>query len=420
MTTGWIAVGMGGSPSAMTNNDLAICWPLNSRAVISRRMAPRNTLPTAVAGPVPFVVQAPKSGFLTSANQFTCTFSRPLNLTGSPIATTATSINVIYAMGLVPVQGGDNPQAAALRKHAYTGMGSLPIQRKDGSSTDSVGNPSPMPENPGSPNPGTGSPEDVIANQELGARLIRAHGVMMALTFLLILPLGALLVRFFGHIQKVFRFHRPVQVTGFLLALAAFICAIVAVSKTPRSHFSASGHAILGLVIICAMVIQVALGVFIFMTFNPNRDPPSYVVPTWMHRLWGYSVLIVGLVQVHMGISLYGEWPTGREGVWIAYYVWIAVVGAIFIFGSFIKKWLNNRHTSVESDKHAEKNISEMATSYPYGGNHHGAKAGSMTTEPEGTSNGWAEQDGVGSPPQLLTNRLGSASRTAGDNRPEY
>src|SRR5690554_2771672 len=129
-------------------------------------------------------------------------------------------------------------------------------------------------------------------------------GVMMALAFLLILPLGAFLARFFGHMYHIFRWHRPLQVLGFLTAIIAFICIVVGFTKSPspKTHFTSSRHAMFGLIIICALVLQVCIGVFIFHTFDPNRDPKKIHIPTWMHRFMGYAALICGLVQVHFGM----------------------------------------------------------------------------------------------------------------------
>lgn len=125
---------------------------------------------------------------LSTTKLFTCTYSRPLNLTTSPIAATATAINVIFAVGLQAVQG-TNPQTAVLQQHTFTGTGSLTIVRKDGSSSDGGGVKGPSPTTPaggsnGNNSGGTTDPngdpqaslEDILARELLYNQLVKAHG----------------------------------------------------------------------------------------------------------------------------------------------------------------------------------------------------------------------------------------------------
>jgi hypothetical protein len=85
------------------------------------------------------------------------------------------------------------------------------------------------------------------------------------------------------------------------------------------------------------------MGIFIFHTFDPNRDPDKFHVPTWMHRIWGYAVLICGIVQVHYGIERYGQWPSRTEAVWILFHVWFIFLGVVFVCGSILKLVLARR-----------------------------------------------------------------------------
>ena len=125
---------------------------------------------------------------LSTTKLFTCTYSRPLNLTTSPIAATATAINVIFAVGLQAVQGTD-PQTAVLQQHTFTGTGSLTIVRTDGSSSGSGGVKGPAPTTPGGGSTGnnTGgttdpdgdsqaSLDEILARAALYSKLVKAHG----------------------------------------------------------------------------------------------------------------------------------------------------------------------------------------------------------------------------------------------------
>ncbi|KAG0340409.1 hypothetical protein BG004_006417 [Podila humilis] len=354
IAVGWIGLGMGGDPGSMARNDLAVCWPAGSGsgAVISQRSAASNGRPSPVTTTeVPFKIQVAKSGFpvvSSGPKVFSCTYSRPLNLTSSPLDIgTTSSIPVIYAIGLDTVSGPDNAQTASFQRHVYTGMGALTVVRKEGSSLDGF---TPGPPQPTGPNNGSDSEngngtgneaEDIQAKMKTIDNLKKAHGIIMTIVFLFILPFGAGIPRFFGDNQSVFRWHRPLQATGFTLALVAFILIIVAEAQSgAKSHFSASDHATLGLVIILAMLLQVGVGIYIFHTFDPTtHDPNNPTVPTWVHRGWGYCVLGMGFAQIHMGMKLYGAWPTGKEAVWYVYGVWVGVICAVFVLGSLLKRW---------------------------------------------------------------------------------
>lgn len=153
-----------------------------------------NGPPSAPATPPAFKIQTPKSGFITTATpkRFTCTFSRPLNLATSPIAGTASSVNVIYAVGLRPVvagAGGD-PQKASIQEHTFTGSGSLQIVKKEGTSAGSAGNgtatrTSAAPGATNTPGTGTGdnaggsnspSTEELLSTQDQIKTLVEVHG----------------------------------------------------------------------------------------------------------------------------------------------------------------------------------------------------------------------------------------------------
>ncbi|GJJ69182.1 hypothetical protein EMPS_01528 [Entomortierella parvispora] len=369
LPVGWLGLGMGGLPSGMTGNDLAICWPTatGKGAIISQRAAAHNGQPSVKTTSVAFQVQTNKS-MLSSTKLFTCTYSRPLNLTTSPIASTAKAINVIFAVGLHAVQGTD-PQTAVLQKHTFTGTGSLTIVRTEGSSSGAGGVNGTSAIMSGNTASGTSDPsvysqaslDEILANEALYSQLVKAHGkfsdggLLMSIAFLILFPTGAFIVRFFSHRPEVFRFHRPIQVLGFLTVISAFTCIIVAVSKNPDSESekdspTASTHASVGLFLVCALLLQILIGVFIFHAFNPSRDirttmAKAHLVSTWGHRAWGYLILLTGFTQVNLGLSRYGQWPLGTETIWRAYDTWVVMVIAVFFLGSAFKMWRTRQQT---------------------------------------------------------------------------
>jgi len=180
----------------------------------------------------------------------------------------------------------------------------------------------------------------------------------MAIAFLILFPAGAMIVRFFSHRQEIFRFHRPIQVFSFLTVISAFICILIAAEKDPNrdptvsvsSTLTSYSHASLGLFLICALVFQICIGIFIFHAFDPTRDSRSniakaHLASTWGHRAWGYLILLTGFFQINLGISRYGQWPMGTEAIWYCFDAWVVVLIAVFVFGSIFKKWRDRQVT---------------------------------------------------------------------------
>ncbi|KAG0277862.1 hypothetical protein BGZ95_005206 [Linnemannia exigua] len=401
---GWVGMGIGGQAGGMAGNDLAICWPNTAGgAIISQRAAIMNGTPSAPAAVPAFKVQAGKSGL--AASRFTCTFSRPLNLATSPIAATAASVNIIYAVGMKPVvagAGGD-PQKATLQAHTFVGSGTLTIVKKEGTSAGGSGGGSNTTKTgtlPGATHtPGVGgnnggsspSTEELLKTLEQIGTLVKVHAVMMALAFLLIFPLGASLVRFFCHLQHVFKWHRPIQATGFLTVLAAFGCILAAVTKSSSLNNNApivySTHAIVGFVLVGALVLQVVVGIFIFAKYDPTQARQSAIVriPTWVHRCWGYAVLITGLVQVHLGMERYGIWPTGKEVIWYLYYVWVAVLAlGVFGLGSILKYVSDQRKDGRRGVVDGDRPLKSSGVSDDYLGARYNSNNNSHHSTPQG------------------------------------
>merc|ERR1712037_96111 len=76
------------------------------------------------------------------------------------------------------------------------------------------------------------------------------------------------------------------------------------------------------------------------------------------HRVLGVSLLACGFWQMYEGIQLYANKYTVSQGnentVEIAYWVWIALMSAIIVFGGLLSKLLksetgDNRNTFVKS-----------------------------------------------------------------------
>jgi hypothetical protein len=193
-------------------------------------------------------------------------------------------------------------------------------------------------------------------------KLFVAHAIFCGLGFLLLLPAGALLARYFrtftptwfkGHWFNQFAISGPVILIGFALAIAA-----VAQKGTP--HFTA-GHKVWGLVLILLYLVQCGLGAFIHFVKPKNRvgRPPQ----NYGHAVLGLLIIAVAFYQVRTGYSV--AWPsaTNREtpgAVNVVWIIWLVLMVLLYAGGlAFLpKQWRQEkqsqltRYPSDMSDKH--------------------------------------------------------------------
>eukprot|EP00638_Chattonella_subsalsa_P010028 CAMPEP_0117756920 /NCGR_PEP_ID=MMETSP0947-20121206/14395_1 /TAXON_ID=44440 /ORGANISM="Chattonella subsalsa, Strain CCMP2191" /LENGTH=331 /DNA_ID=CAMNT_0005576659 /DNA_START=22 /DNA_END=1014 /DNA_ORIENTATION=- len=83
--------------------------------------------------------------------------------------------------------------------------------------------------------------------------MINTHAILMSLSWGVLLPIGAVLPAF-----KKTRFHKICQAVGFLVSIVAIVLAYVDTETKHKEHFS-DLHAILGVFITCATVVQVVV-----------------------------------------------------------------------------------------------------------------------------------------------------------------
>lgn len=178
--------------------------------------------------------------------------------------------------------------------------------------------------------------------------MIIAHGVICVLGFLFLLPLGALVARYFRTSTTVwFKAHQTIQ---FFLAgpliLIGFSLGVAVVADLGDSHFD-STHAVchefplrpsqsylnrdtqrVGLVLFILYLVQVIIGNLIHV-FKPKsalrRRPPQ----NYFHAVLGLIIISTAFYQVRTGYK--EEYPeiTGREplpkAADIVFYIWVTV-----------------------------------------------------------------------------------------------
>ncbi|KAL2863919.1 uncharacterized protein BJX67DRAFT_232889 [Aspergillus lucknowensis] len=135
--------------------------------------------------------------------------------------------------------------------------------------------------------------------------LIVAHGVIAAMVFLGLVPLSIFIIRYYSlrNPYRAFRYHAWCQVLTLFLSTVIFVLGWFAVG--PNRSLTNPHHGI-GLAIYVIIVFQVFWGWFVHKV---ERNKKRYHVPLKLviHRWLGRGLVLLGIVQIPLGLTLYGS-----------------------------------------------------------------------------------------------------------------
>ncbi|KAL8966876.1 MAG: hypothetical protein Q9183_003171 [Haloplaca sp. 2 TL-2023] len=224
--------------------------------------------------------------------------------------------------------------------------------------------------------------------------LILAHGVMAALTFLLFVPTAIMLMRFKRHRSNALRYHVWLQILTFLLATALIVLGFVAVG--PKRSLTNPHHGI-GLALYLMIVVQFLGGAWIRHKMRKKR--PSYgLMRVLLHHWLGRTIALLGIVQVALGLTLYGS----PKVLFILY----ALAVFILVMAYFILTYRDDKHGGSDYDDRY---------SYSYGS---GSSVGDRRRHGGGFSN-LVKAGAAGAGIAALTNRFRNRSRSPSRRRGE-
>lgn len=194
--------------------------------------------------------------------------------------------------------------------------------------------------------------------------LIRAHGVIMAITFLGLIPAAILLHRFLGrHEFWARRLHIWLSILALLLATVAFILGFVAVG--PERSLSNPHHGI-GVALYTLLWFE-AINGCLWRNRKKNRLhwPLSLMLHTWIGR----ATALLGIVQVPLGLTLYGS----PAFLFILYTLWTFAL----LLAYFVLEWVAGRRI----ERHGGYQGGSDASYY----------SEHVTTRPEREGRGWGK-----------------------------
>ncbi|EMC94654.1 hypothetical protein BAUCODRAFT_35888 [Baudoinia panamericana UAMH 10762] len=156
-------------------------------------------------------------------------------------------------------------------------------------------------------------------------RLIIGHGVLAAITFLAVIPAAVFVAKFYTNNPRMaVKLHVYLQIITVFLTTVIIILGWMAVG--PERALTNPHHGI-GIALYVLILFQFLFGWIMARIESRRRNPERLIrTPTkvWIHKLMGRSIALLGIVQIALGLTLYGS----PKVLFVLY----ALAGALLLF----------------------------------------------------------------------------------------
>ncbi|KAL5118411.1 hypothetical protein ACEQ8H_003761 [Pleosporales sp. CAS-2024a] len=160
---------------------------------------------------------------------------------------------------------------------------------------------------------------------------VTAHAVLAAITFLFVVPAAIFMARFYHRNPRTaLKFHIWLQILAVLLSTAAFILGFQAVGL---ERSLTNPHHGIGVALYTLVLIQ-AIGGSVIHRWEQNKERFKIPLKLMIHQWLGRLIAILGIVQVPLGLTLYGS----PKVLFILYAIWAFVLLVLYFILSYINQ----------------------------------------------------------------------------------
>jgi len=312
-----MAMGFG---SSMVGSPMVIMWSNSDGTIgLSQRQASSHSLPAVDPNP---------ARIATVSNDLSSTADTQAKLAYSIPMDTSTHPKLIWAYG-ADTPSPPDPSTASFNQHIAFGTFSFDLT-KSGQNATVLGSPALSLLGPTA----AGKPGNSGSTQSSADMVILAHAIVCAVAFLVVMPSGALLARYYrtfsptwfkGHWILQFGISAPIVVIGFVLAITIAHVGGPIISNT---------HTQVGILLFCLYAVQCLLGGVIH--FVKPKNPTGRPIQNYAHAVLGITIIGLAFYQVRTGYSK--EWPnaTGRQAptaINVLWYVWVIAIPVLYAGG---------------------------------------------------------------------------------------
>jgi signal transduction histidine kinase len=182
--------------------------------------------------------------------------------------------------------------------------------------------------------------------------LVRAHGVLAAITFLGLIPASIFLARFYGRNPPwARRLHIWLNVLALLLATVLFILGFMAVG--PERSLSNPHHGI-GVAIYTLLWFELINGC---LWRNKGQKRTHLPLSLMLHAWFGRALALLGIAQVALGLTLYGS----PAYLFVLYTLWTFAMLVLY----FILEWLAGRRRARYGSEGSSYYTDEVVSARP-------------------------------------------------------
>lgn len=167
--------------------------------------------------------------------------------------------------------------------------------------------------------------------------LIKAHGVLAAITFLGLVPAAIMFARFYGRSPLwARRLHIWFQILTLILTTVLFILGFFAVG--PQRSLSNPHHGI-GVAIYVLILVQVIGGSLVHRKEKGKRRL-HIPLKLMLHQWFGRMIALLGIVQIPLGLTLYGS----PQYLFILY----TLAAFVLLVTYFVLSWRHQRRLNLD------------------------------------------------------------------------
>ncbi|KAK5123004.1 hypothetical protein LTR85_003570 [Meristemomyces frigidus] len=247
--------------------------------------------------------------------------------TSGSLSYTATAQEFIFAVGpgsdvgpgghgSTPLQS--NSLSAGLRRHSFYGEFTMDITSAVSTESSTAGVPRPN-DSANSTNYVRENASTAFSDKADNDPAPAIHAFVMCLTFVVIFPLGALLLR----VLKRVILHAIVQTIGLVLVCMATAGGIVISTQYNRSKHFASAHQVIGILLFLALFLQLGLGILHHRIFKREQRP---TILSKIHLYLGPVILVFGVINAPIGFVF-----AGNPHLCLPYVVILVIVAIVFV-----------------------------------------------------------------------------------------
>ncbi|KAK3337973.1 hypothetical protein B0H65DRAFT_309143 [Neurospora tetraspora] len=200
-----------------------------------------------------------------------------------------------------------------------------------------------------------GVPDDVRDWRPYQRYYLHIHGIIAALAFVILFPLGSILIRLLPRRMALFA-HATWQLFTLLVYMAAVGIGIHLIKLRPdMMRFGRMNyHPIIGIFVLALLFIQPLVGIFHHKEYKVNRRRGLWSA---LHLTIGRIAITVGIINGYLGLIAADDTRTKVKAIYVA------VALALWILWTAMSMWWEwKRHRRERSEKELERALAEDRT----------------------------------------------------------